>query len=175
MGSRRILTLCGLCYVGGVTAPEQDARRERGRRFGRRISLLIYGVVVAGFTAVCTVQILATVWFPPEEEAAASCREGLHDLISGVRSARRAAAEETGGEREAVTRFRQALGPAWQRRASVSRLCQGDPEALKALELVDQLRYAEEHAVRNEAGDLAGLRRRVKSLEPTFKPQTPAD
>ncbi|MCA9633492.1 MAG: hypothetical protein H6718_33855 [Polyangiaceae bacterium] len=156
-----------------MTAAEQDARRERGRRLGRRISLVIYGVVVAGFTAVCTVQILATVWFPPEAEVAKSCREGLHDLISGVRSARRAAAEETGGEREAVTRFRQALGPGWERRPSVSRLCEGDPEALKALKLVDQLRYAEEHAVRNEAGDLAGLRRRVKALEGTLKPAQP--
>lgn len=157
--------------AGVVDAADEDARRERGRRLGRRIALIVYGLVVSGFTAVCTVQILATVWFPAKGDPAVNCRAGLQDLIVGVRNAQRAAAEETGGEREALASFRQVLGPAWERRESVEALCQGDPEALTALRLVDRLRYAEEHAVRYEASDVAGLRRRVKSVEAKLTPE----
>ncbi|MCA9630897.1 MAG: hypothetical protein KC766_24700 [Myxococcales bacterium] len=153
-----------------VESADEHARRERGRRLGRRIALVVYGLLVGGFTLVCALQILATVWFPAPGAAASSCRSGLQDLISGVRNAQRAAAEETGGEREAVTRFRQGLGPAWERRQSVQALCQGDKQALTALKLIDRLRYAEEHAVRYEAGDLAGLRRRVKALDSSMQP-----
>ncbi len=134
---------------------------ERARKLGARLAIALYALVVGGFTAVCAVQILIAVWWPPPGPAAASCRAGLKDLITGVEDARLAAAQAT-GERAAVQRFRESLGPGWERRQSVGALCSADPAALRTLKLVDRLRFAEEHAVRYDATDVAGLRLRVR-------------
>lgn len=141
-------------------ASQPPTPAERRRKLGARVAIALYGMVVGGFTAVCAVQIMIAVWWPPIGPAAPSCRAGLKQLIVGVEEARLAAAQAT-GEREAVQRFRETLGPGWERRQSVSALCKADPAALRALKLVDRLRFAEEHAVRYDSGDVAGLRRRV--------------
>jgi hypothetical protein len=93
--------------------------------------------------------------------------EGCHDAFSGllnaIERARAEAALETRGERAAVQRFRRALDPEWAHRAALDTKCRGD-ELHHALELIDWLRYAEEHAVRYEALDVAHLRREAELL-----------
>jgi hypothetical protein len=135
-------------------------------RRGRRAGLAIYTIVVGGFTIVCAAQIIYQVWGPADDTPAPiDCRTGVTRLVSAVRRARQAGERETRGERAAVARFREALRPEWDWRASVGRACRGDRAALRALGDTDRLRYAEEHAVRYESVDLARRRRRVSSLD----------
>jgi hypothetical protein len=63
-----------------------------------------------------------------------------------------------------MQRFREALLPEWAARGGLEVRCQGDPEATRALGEVDRLRYAEEHALRYEALDVAGRRRAVEAI-----------
>jgi hypothetical protein len=92
----------------------------------------------------------------------ATCAEGLRALYGATEEARRAAADSH-GEEDALTRFRGALDPTWARRDSIAATCKS-PADEALLDAIERLRYAEEHAVRREAGDLAPLRQRVQSL-----------
>ena len=137
---------------------------NRTRRAGRRIGIALFAVIVGGATATWTIQILFAVFAPPVEVVAKECRTGTRDLLLAVRRARKAAAAETGDERAALNRFRSALDPEWQTRASLDSVCRKDSKATAALTEIDALRYAEEHAVRYEAVGLAPQRRRVQAL-----------
>ena len=128
------------------------------------MALVVFGTIVSAITALWSLQIIRQVWFDESAEAV-ECRPGLRALIDSVRRARTAAAEEGGGERQALARFRAEVEDAWRLRSSVGRACRSDRAALLALPEVDRLRYAEEHAVRYEAVDLAHRRRRVRELE----------
>jgi hypothetical protein len=139
--------------------------RERARRRGRRIAIAVFALLLASFTLVCSLQIIWQVWGSPSPVREVSCRQGLRDLIMAVRRARSAAASESGGELAALSRFRSALEPEWRDRPSVGQSCQRDPKTGGALRAIEELRYAEEHAVRYEAVDLASQRRRVEALE----------
>ncbi len=135
---------------------------------GRRGGIAVYSLVVVVFTAVASIQVILQVW-PPiafDVPAGASCRPALKGLLTAVKRARAAAAASSDGERAALQQFRSTIAPEWAIRGSLEEVCAGDPAALKALKLVDRLRYAEEHAVRYEAGDVASLRRTVDQLEP---------
>lgn len=138
---------------------------EPARRTGRRVALVLFGAAVIGITLSWTVQIIRQVWFPPLTEETLACRPGVLALITSLRRARLAADAESGGDRVAVTRFRAALRPEWDRRADLTRSCTGDPAALRALREIDRLRYAEEHATRYEAVDLTRRRRDIAALE----------
>jgi hypothetical protein len=141
-------------------------RVEVACRRGRRAGIILYAIVVGGFTAVCAAEIMYQVWGPHEgTPAPVGCRTGVKRLVLAVRRARQAAESETGGERAAVDRFREALRPEWDWRVSLGRACQGDRMARLALGATDRLRYAEEHAVRYESVELARRRRRVSSLD----------
>ncbi len=146
-------------------ADSPSGRVERVRRRGRRAGVALFALLVAGFTAVCATEILIQVWSPQLMPTKASCHEGVHGLIVAVRRARAAAAGGTGGERAMLDRFRRALEPEWSHRASIGQHCKGDKQAQKALVAIDQLRYAEEGAVRYESSDLARRRREVQALE----------
>jgi hypothetical protein len=124
-----------------------------------------FALVVGGATAVWSAQILWQIWGPVPPQPAVECRPGLRALIDGVRRARSAAAAETGDERAALARFRSALEPEWTWRSALESSCAADAQARRALGEIDRLRYAEEHAVRYEAMDLARLRRRLQALE----------
>jgi hypothetical protein len=109
------------------------------------------------------------------------CRDGLLALHGAVERARRAAAG-TDGEDAALDRFRSALTPEWGYRDDVAGACRGKAEDEGALDAIERLRYAEEHAVRREAGELAPLRRRVEAIvnrelsrpgAPSSAPRTP--
>jgi hypothetical protein len=71
-------------------------------------------------------------------------------------------------------RFRLALEPEWSQRTALDRRCRGDHQALRALAVVDELRYAEESAVRYESADLAHRRRQVQALEHEMFGSAPA-
>jgi hypothetical protein len=142
-------------------------RIESAKRRGRRFAIVVFGLIVGGITALWALQIIGQVWFP-EVAGTVDCREGLRSLVDSVRRARTAAAEETGGERRAMARFRAELEEAWSRRPAIGAACESDPDSRRALADVDRLRFAEEHAVRYEAVDLARRRRRVQALEKEF-------
>jgi hypothetical protein len=139
---------------------------DRIRRRGRRLGIALFVLVVAAFTGICSVQILVEVFGRHAgTPSAASCRRGLMTLIGAVRRARAAAEAETGGERAALARFRAELEPQWSERPALDATCRADAESLRAIGEIERLRYAEEHAVRYEAADLASRRRRVRALE----------
>jgi precorrin-6B methylase 1 len=86
-------------------------------------------------------------------------------LEQGVERARRAAGElSEASEDAALARFRQALLPGWDRRDEIAAACESNAEQVRALDVIERLRYAEERAVRREVSELAPLRRKVEAL-----------
>jgi hypothetical protein len=79
-------------------------------------------------------------------------------------TARNVAAQETGGEQASLDAFRSSLAAAWQKRPALERACAGDARAEVMLREIDELRYAEEHAVRYEAVRLSPERKRATAL-----------
>jgi hypothetical protein len=146
----------------------EDPRVARLRRTGRRVGTLIFGLIMVLAIASWTYQILRAVFAPPIVTVAAECRAGARGLLVAVRRARLAGASESGDERAALGRFRAALDPEWNSRASLDTVCLSDAKTHAALAEIDALRYAEEHAVRYEAVGLAPQRRRVQALSETL-------
>lgn len=142
--------------------------QSRGERLGRRVGIVVFAIWVTGITLALTSQIIRQTFYPAGSGGSTACRPGVLALIGAVRRARQAADAETGGERAAVTRFRAALAPEWDGRDALATTCRGDATGERALREVDRLRYAEEHATRYEAVDLARRRRDVASLERTL-------
>lgn len=149
---------------------EEDPRVLSARRTGGRVGLGIFGAIVVVITAWWTIEIIQQVWFQRVPQTTAECRSGILGLIDAVERARKQAGE-TPGEQASVTRFREALRPEWDTRAALDRACQNDPEALRGLESVDGLRYAEENAARSEASDLAERRRAIQALSQKLAPR----
>ena len=139
---------------------------ERGGQIGRRAGYLLLGLLVSAFTAVCTFEIIGQVWFPKVESAQSNCHLGLQRLVQALDRARTVGADARNGSEAgpAVAAFRRALEPEWHERASLSTACRGDAPGLRALKQIDQLRYAEEHAVRYEARNLSRHRREVERM-----------
>ncbi len=122
-----------------------------------------YGLAALVIVA-ATVQIVRQVFFQPVSPSPyAGCREGLIALAGAVDRAREAA-PGTDGEDAAIARFRSALEPEWGYRDGIAASCRGASENERALDAIERLRYAEEHAARREAGDLAPLRRKVRDI-----------
>jgi hypothetical protein len=140
-------------------------RRPRDPRArGRRIAQALYYSIAALIIVTATGQILQQVFYLPAlQPPYASCQEGLLALARGVERAREAA-PGTDGEEAALARFRSKLHPEWTYREGIAALCRGSAENERALDAIERLRYAEEHAARREAGDLAPLRRRVRAI-----------
>ena len=137
---------------------------ERARRRGRRWGIVVFGALVASVTAWWSGQIILQVWPPHPAAPAGDCRSSLRGLLEGITTARRAAAAEISGEQASLRAFRQALGPQWATRHGLDQACAADPEARLMLEEIDELRYAEEHAVRYEAVRLARQRKRARAI-----------
>jgi hypothetical protein len=122
-----------------------------------------YGLA-AVIIVMCTVQVVRQVFFLPVRPSPyPGCREGLLALARAVERARDAA-PGTDGEDAAVARFRSGLDPEWGYRDGIAAACRGSARDERALDAIERLRYAEEHAARREAGDLAPLRRRVRAI-----------
>ena len=124
----------------------------------------VYYGLAALIIVASTLQIIRQVFFLPVKPSPyASCHEGLLALAKAVDRAREAA-PGTDGEDAAVARFRGGLEPEWGFRDGIAAACHGSTKDVRALDAIERLRYAEEHAARREAGDLAPLRRRVRAI-----------
>ncbi|HEY4118770.1 MAG TPA: hypothetical protein VGM56_12985 [Byssovorax sp.] len=136
------------------------------RRTGRRVALVVYWLVCAWICVAGAASVTVAVFAGPPAGSPrfTSCAAGMHALAAGLDSARAAGTAGEGTEDDALDRFRAALGPAWAARDAVAAVCRGNPADEGALDAIERLRYAEEHAVRREAGELAPLRRRVQRL-----------
>jgi hypothetical protein len=135
------------------------------RARGRRAALIVYYAVVGAICAAGAVQVTRQVLFEPEPPPPyATCHEGLRALAAAVARAREAAAGSDGDVDTALSRFRAALEPEWTYRDGVASRCRGSAKDAGALDAIERLRYAEEHAVRREAGELAPLRRNVQTI-----------
>jgi hypothetical protein len=139
--------------------------RSRARRLGRRLGILALAAFVAIPTAIWTIQIMKAVWAPPSGPAPESCATGLRGLLHALERARSAAHEAGAGEQRSLAAFRAALLPEWGSRPALQGVCRSEPKRLGILKEIDALRYAEEHAIRYEAGALAGQRWRARELE----------
>lgn len=135
----------------------------RPGQLGRTLGIAVFAFLVAGFTVVCSVQICLQVWAPRVEPAPFDCSAGTLALADAVDAARLAAADEP-DEQAALDKFRGALEPIWKYRPALSHSCASSREARQHLRAIDRLRYAEEHAVRYAAVDLAERRNEVKRL-----------
>jgi hypothetical protein len=135
------------------------------RARGRRLAMTIYYVVVGLVGGAAAVQITRQVMFVPTPPSGyASCRDGLRALSAAVVRARDLAARAEGDEDAALARFRNGLAPEWGLRDAVAAQCGPSMKDAAALDAIERLRYAEEHAVRREAGELAPLRRKVEAF-----------
>jgi hypothetical protein len=152
-----------------MEAKASDDGSARPAQLGRTLGIAVFAFLVAGFTVVCSVQICLQVWAPRIEPAPFDCSAGTLALADAVDSARLAAADEP-DEQAALAKFRGALASTWRYRPALGRSCASSPEASRHLRAVDRLRYAEEHAVRYAAVDLAERRNEVKRLILTLRP-----
>jgi len=135
-----------------------------GRKRSRALAVIVYYSVIVVICIAATAQITKQVFFQPRVASPyASCHEGLSALVSAIERARRAA-PGTDGEDRAIERFRTALNPDWGYVDGIADSCRGSVKDEGALDAIERLRYAEEHAVRREAGDLAPLRRKVQAI-----------
>lgn len=145
-----------------------DAPPDAVRQLGRTLGISLFALLVATFTAVCSIQICLQVWNPIVIPPRAGCSAGTLQLVEAIEAARAASADQA-EEQAALTQFRGAVSPAWAFRPGLARQCAGDVEAIRRLRAVDRLRYAEEHAVRYGAVDLAKRRQEVKRFIPLLQ------
>jgi hypothetical protein len=145
-----------------------DDGSARPAALGRTLGIAVFAFLMAGFTVVCSVQICLQVWAPRIEPAPFDCSAGTLALAEAVDTARLAAADEA-DEQAALAKFRGALEPIWKYRPALGRSCASSPGALRHLRAIDRLRYAEEHAVRYAAVDLAERRNEVNRLVPALR------
>ncbi len=116
------------------------------------------------------VAVTLQVFAAPPGPRFGSCEDGIRALAGAIDRARAAAAASDGDEDDAIARFRRALEPDWAGFDGVASSCRTKPENQRALDAIERLRYAEEHAVRREAGELAPLRRRVQAIVDALPP-----
>jgi len=147
-------------------ASERVQKPVSPRRRGRTIAGIVYYGIIGATCIASTVQVSMQVFHQPGSSPYANCADGLRALVAAVERAR-GAAPGTDGEDAAIERFRAALEPEWGSFDGVSVSCKGSAKDEGALDAIERLRYAEEHAVRREAGDLAPLRRRVQGIMDT--------
>jgi len=125
-----------------------------------------YYVVVVTFIVIAAGNVTWEIWSPRfRRQTPTDCAAGLQTLEQAVEKARRAAGDlSDASEDAALARFRQALLPEWERRDEIAAACESNAELVRALDVVERLRYAEERAVRREVSELAPLRRKVEAL-----------
>ena len=160
-----------------MNGPVQEAqasgaqRLTQLRRRGRRGGTALFGLLVSGVTALWSLQICLQVWAPNVPETKVDCPTGILQLVNAVERARAAAAGAS-GERDALAAFRKTLEQDWQLRPAIGSICAKDRQSTLHLREVDRLRYAEDHAVRYRAADLASRRRAVDALRASLETPT---
>ncbi len=144
-------------------APQPNVESSFRRR-GRRTALALYYGLVVWVIVWGTTQLTQQLFFRSARSSPfPTCEAGLQALALAVERGRASAAGDD-GEDGAVRRFREAVATEWAWRDEIASSCRGTPKGEGALDAIERLRYAEEHAARLEAGELAPLRRRVRSL-----------
>jgi hypothetical protein len=145
---------------------QRSAGEIRARRRTRRAVMAAYYGVVVAFIVVAAGNVTWQIWAPRfHKHPPTDCGAGLESLKAAVGRARQAAGDlSEASEDAALSRFREALQPEWDRRDAVARACESNAELARALDVIERLRYAEERAVRREVSELAPLRRRVEQL-----------
>lgn len=138
---------------------------ERAMRTGRRVGVAVFGGIIAAFVLICSAQIMYQGFSEPRGAALRDCREGIRTLVNAVREARTASSGGDLDERTALRRFREVVVPAWTSRPDLVQKCGSDSWATRAVQAVDEWRWAEENAVRYESVDLAPSRRRIQAIE----------
>jgi hypothetical protein len=145
---------------------EPNAGELEARRRARRGIMTAYYVVVIAFIALAAGNVVWQVWsprfrhYPPED-----CRTGLRALAQATLRAQHAAASlGSPGEDLALSEFRGALWPEWDRYDAIAASCRSKEGLAVALDAIERLRYAEERAVRRETTELAPLRRKVDHI-----------
>lgn len=129
--------------------------------------MIAYFVLVVVIITVCTVQISIQAFSRlggKATDAQVECAEGIQSLVAAIDRARTAVDGSNRRESDAVATYRAALQPEWSRRGAVRRACKGDAERLATLDAVVHMGFAEEHAVRRNAVELAPFRRRASKL-----------
>lgn len=144
--------------------PDKPAQRRSPRALGRRIGAIVYWGLVGAVCLAGAVEVTWQVFQRGPDAPYATCHDGLRALFAALVRARDAAGNTDAGEDAALARFRDALAPEWGYRDGVASRCRGSAKDEGALDAIERLRYAEEHAVRREAGELAPLRRRVQAI-----------
>ena len=158
-----------------MTSDERQKRRARQR--GRRAVMIAYFVVVVVIISICTIEISIQAFSRrggKATEARVECVEGIRSLVAAVDRARSGVDGSNRKEADAVARYRAALEPEWSRRGAVRRACKGDPARLETLDAVVHMGFAEEHAVRRSAVELAPFRRLASQLMQKNLPAVPA-
>lgn len=141
-----------------------DPRVSSAERTGRRVSLGLYLGLVTVFTLICSVEVILQAWAHPPLPEPVDCRARAQSLIKGLENAK-ARARSGDNEQTSMELFRGGLGPDWELKNSLQQACAKDPLAARLIRELDQLRYAEEHAVRYEARELTRRRQRVSLFE----------
>ena len=135
------------------------------RRRGRIFALVVAYGLLAVFIVLASSDITRQLFGRPVAASTTPCATSLRLMVAALDNARDAAAVASErGEDAALEVFRGALGAPWRDTDGVERTCAGDARLRGGLDAIERLRYAEEHAVRREAAELAPLRRRVRAL-----------
>lgn len=158
-----------------MTAEDRTTRRVQKK--GRRAIMIAYFVVVVIISTICTIEIVIQAISSQggrATDAHVECVEGVRSLAAAVDRARSKVDGTNRVEADAVAKYRAALEPEWSHRGAVRRACRGDRQRLDALDAVVHLGFAEEHAVRRNAVELAPFRRRASELLNAHIPPAPA-
>lgn len=107
-------------------------------------------------------QVIMQAFDAPEADGL-DCKAGLVALLEGLDQAR-ASAHPAANEDEALSAFRQNLGPEWTTARRVRTACMKDPARLAQFGKIERLRYAEEHAVRYQTRGLSADRNAVDKI-----------
>ena len=122
----------------------------------------MFGLLIAVPTAVWATQVIMQAFDAPEADGL-DCKAGLVALLEGLDQAR-ASAHPAANEDEALSAFRQNLGPEWTTARRVRTACTKDPARLAQFGKIERLRYAEEHAVRYQTRGLSADRNAVDKI-----------
>lgn len=135
---------------------------SRPQRLGRLLGIALFSTCVAGVTLVFSLQIIQQAFPTRPATTELECRQSVLDLIQALYRARRSAIEEP-GEAAAMRVFRDVLSQSlWAQEPAVHTACADEPRAREALQQVQRLRYAEEHAVRYGSRGVAQDRQLVE-------------
>jgi hypothetical protein len=151
--------------------PADQAPLRRARRWTSALFLAFVVIWVLQATG----QITQQVFWPAEEPTPFdTCDEGLRALHAAIDAGRAAAEADPVDPTQALAAYRAQVDPVWRALPPVKSRCQS-PEDRRSLDALERLRYAEEHAVRREASNLASLRRQVATDVASRTPSPPSD